>query len=131
MGKVWHDYLTNKLKSIGFIPSKCDPCLYYRANVIFFFYVDDGIFISKNPQDVETAIADLKNVGLDLEDRGSIADYLGITLRHNKDGSIFMSQPHLIDQLIYGYWVESEVPSTVHSHYLLLHLTARQKTTCV
>ena len=62
--KVWHDHLTNKLKSIDVIPSKCDTCLYYRANVIFFFYVDDGIFISKNPLDAEAAIADLRNTGL-------------------------------------------------------------------
>ena len=58
-GKVWHDHLTNKLKSIGFIPSKYDPCLYCRKDVIFFFYVGDAIFISKKPQDVETTIADL------------------------------------------------------------------------
>ena len=80
VGKLWHDHLTIKLKSIGFIPSKWDPCLYYRSNVIFFFYVDDGIFISKNPQDVETDIADLVNTGPDLEDRGSIADYLGVNI---------------------------------------------------
>ena len=81
---------------------------------MFFFYVDDGIFISKNPQDVETAIADLRNAGLDLEDRSSIADYLGITFRHNMDGSIFMSQPHLIDQLIrdIGLNLKSHLPST-------------------
>ena len=121
-GKVWHDHLTNKLKSIGFIPSKCDPCLYYRNHVMFFFYVDDGIFISKHPQDVEAAIADLRHTGLDLEDRGSIADYLGINFRHKKDGSIFMSQPHLIDQLIrdIGLNPKSHLPSTpAISSYIL------------
>ena len=98
--KVWHDHLTNKIKSIGVIPSKYDQCLYYRANVMSFFYVDDGTFISKNPQDVEAAIADLRNTGLDLEDRGSIVDYLGINFRYNKDRSLIMLQSHLIDQLI-------------------------------
>ena len=42
-GKLWHDYLTNKLKFIRSIPSERDTCLYYRANVMFFFYVDDDI----------------------------------------------------------------------------------------
>ena len=77
---------------------------------MFFFYVDDAIFISKNTQDVETIITGLRNAGLDLEDRGSISDYLGINFRHNKDGSFFMSQPYLIDQLIRNIGLKIQSP---------------------
>ena len=41
-GRVWYDYLTEGLENIGFQRSSIDECLFYRKNVIFFFYVDDG-----------------------------------------------------------------------------------------
>ena len=49
---------------------------------MFFFYVDDGVFLSSNSTDVEQAINDLKLTGLNLEDRGNMVDYLGINFSH-------------------------------------------------
>ena len=44
-GRVWNSYLVDKLEEIGFKPSLVDDCVFYRDNVIFIVYVDDGIFI--------------------------------------------------------------------------------------
>ena len=35
-----------------------------------------------------------------MTDEGSMEEYLGIMIEHNKDGSFRMSQPHLIDRII-------------------------------
>ena len=36
----------------------------------------------------------------DLTDEGTLTDYLGVKVEHMADGSIKLSQPHLIQQVI-------------------------------
>ena len=81
-GWVWFKHLTSKLNEIGFQKSSCNDCFYYLGKNMFFFYVDDGVFLSSNSTDVEQAINDLKLTGLNLEDRGNMVDYLGINFSH-------------------------------------------------
>ena len=40
-------------------------------------YVDDGIFMGPEKQDIDTCIQDMKGI-FDLTDKGDILDYLGI-----------------------------------------------------
>ena len=35
-GRVWNQYMNQGMRSIGFTPSKFDPCLYYHNSVICF-----------------------------------------------------------------------------------------------
>ncbi len=43
--RVWNSYLVTKLWEINFKQSLIDDCVFYRDNVIFIVYVDDGIFL--------------------------------------------------------------------------------------
>ena len=92
-GRVWFNHLSRKLLSIGFTPSKVDPCIFYRGSYIFFFYVDNGIFMSPKEGDMNKAIVDLKTTHLDIKDRGDIADYLGVNVSYKKNGEVIMTQP--------------------------------------
>ena len=56
--------------------------------------------MSPKQNDVSKAISDLKSTHLDIEDRGDIADYLGVNFDYQKNGDIIMTQPHLINQII-------------------------------
>jgi hypothetical protein len=100
-GRVWNQHLVDGLKSIGFQQSSIDECVFYRKNVIFVVYVDDGIFASPDNAAIDDAIRDLRNARLDLEDQGSLNDYLGVNIERLPDGKIKLSQPHLIDQIIH------------------------------
>ena len=42
-GKVWADFRSENLFKIGFERSKIDECMFYRGNLVFLVYVDDGI----------------------------------------------------------------------------------------
>ena len=97
VGHVWFEYMSVKLKNIGFIPSKVDYYIFYRGPCVFFFYVDDGIFMSPKDGDVNKAIADLKSTHLDIENRGDIADYLELNFNYKKNGEVVMTQPQLIN----------------------------------
>ena len=60
--KIWNKYIGKGLKRVGFKQSRVDECLFYKDNVLFFFYVDDVIFLAP----IET-VQDLIDIGLDLE----------------------------------------------------------------
>ena len=104
-GLIWYDYLRKGLENIGFVCSPNDECVFFRKDVIFFFYVDDGIFISKSNENIDKAIRDLKNKkkakqSFNMEDQGDITDYLGINFDKLPNGNIKMWQPHLIEQIV-------------------------------
>jgi hypothetical protein len=44
-GRVWNSFLMDKLMSIGFTTSLIDDCVFFRGDVIFMVYVDNGIFL--------------------------------------------------------------------------------------
>lgn len=104
-GRVWNRYLVEGLENIGFQRSNVDECVFYRGDVLFFVYVDDGCFASPSMSSIDAAIADLRNPlkaknDYDIEDRGDMADYLGINFTKLPDGRLKLSQPQLIDQII-------------------------------
>ena len=112
-GRVWNKHLCKGLENIGFKQSKVDECVFYRDNVIFSFFVDDGIFYSPSAAAVDAAIADLLNERksgskFEIENRGDISDYLGINFDKKPDGRVFLTQPHLIKQII------EDVPLPTH-----------------
>ena len=67
---------------------------------MFFFYVYDGICLCPEKKEVAKALNDFKSTGLKLEDRRNISDYLGINFNYEKSGSITMSKPQLINQVL-------------------------------
>jgi len=99
-GRVWNAFLVEKLREIGFTPSLVDDCVFYRGDIIFIVYVDDGIFLAPNDTAISTAITELLNLGLDIEDQGHPADYVGVAIKRLRDGSLELSQRALIDTII-------------------------------
>ncbi len=47
-GRVWNSYLVTKLWEINFKQSLIEDCVFYRDNVIFIVYVNDGIFLGSS-----------------------------------------------------------------------------------
>jgi hypothetical protein len=98
-GRVWNQHLVTGLKSIGFKQSLIDECVFFRGNVIFIVYVDDGIFASPEKKEIDKAIREMKAL-FDIDDQGDITDYLGVNVEHLPNGDIKLSQPQLINQII-------------------------------
>ena len=62
--------------------------------------VDDGIFASPDDSAIDKAIQDITRAEFDIEDQGSITDYLGVNVDKFPDGRIKLFQPHLTDQIL-------------------------------
>ena len=58
-GRVWNEYLGKGLRKIEFKQSKVDPCIFYRDNLHFFFYVDDGFFVGSNEDEIKVVVKQL------------------------------------------------------------------------
>jgi hypothetical protein len=99
-GHVWNSYLITKLQEINFKQSLIDDCVFYRDNVIFIVYVDDGIFLGPSDQQLRDIINELRNLKLSIEDQGHPADYVGVSIKKLKNGVIELTQRALIDSII-------------------------------
>ncbi|KAL7454296.1 hypothetical protein ACHAXS_000324 [Conticribra weissflogii] len=84
-GRVWNQYLVDKLASIGFKQLAVDKCVFYWNNVIFIVYVDDGIFLGPSDQVLMQVIQEIKDTGLEVEDQGYPSDYVGVNVQKQAD----------------------------------------------
>ena len=99
-GRVWNRYLTKRLLEVGFERSKVDDCVFYYGETIFVVYVDDCILAGPNQREINQAIQAMKDAQLHLTVDGDLADFLGIHIDRKEDGTIHLTQPHLIESIL-------------------------------
>jgi hypothetical protein len=98
--RVWNLFLVDKLMPIGFTPSLIDDCVFFCDDVIFMVYVDDSIFLGSNDLQLQDVIKEIQALGLNIEDQGHPADYVGINTKKLKDGYFEFTPRALIDSII-------------------------------
>jgi hypothetical protein len=77
-GHMWNTFLVKKLMAIGFTTSLIDDCVFFCDDIIFIVYVDDGIFLCSDNSQLQEVIKEIQDLGLDIEDQGHPADYVGV-----------------------------------------------------
>jgi hypothetical protein len=85
---------------LGFTASLIDDCVFFRGDIIFMVYVDDGIFLGNDDDQITEAIREIQSLGLNIEDQGHPADYVGVNIRQLNDGSYEFTQRALTDSII-------------------------------
>lgn len=109
-GRVWNNYLHDGLLQRGFVQSKVDMCAYYRGEVALMTYTDIGIFIGPNQKQIQECYNMLVKPFTDkdgtihrafkMTDEGTLSDYLGVEVQPLPNGTIKLSRPHMIDQIL-------------------------------
>ncbi len=100
-GRVWNKYLKKKLiEEVGFTKSKHDECVFYKNNTVYILYTDNSILAGPDKHEIDQIITDIQAAGLDITKEGDIKDFLGVNINKRKDGSIELTQPHLINQIL-------------------------------
>ena len=99
--RVWYKYLRNKLiNELKFKQSNIDECIFYRGSTIYMLYTDDSILAGPCKKEIEQVVKDLKKAKLNITDEGDIQDFLGVNINQKEDGTINLTQPHLVDQIL-------------------------------
>ena len=98
-GRIWNKHLHKGLIATGFKQSQVDECLYYRGTTVFLVYVDDGILIGPDMEDIQSIIKQLRSLNYDITDEGDLKDYLGVDIQR-QGTKVHMSQPKLISQIL-------------------------------
>ncbi len=97
--RVWANFLAKGLEDLDFKKSDYEDCLFYRGRCVLMVYVDDTIIVG--PTDVEVQeVVDLLDANFDVSDEGDLADYLGVKIVKLDNGTITLTQPHLIDSIL-------------------------------
>ncbi len=81
-GRVCNSFLVDKLTSWGFTSLLIDDCVFFRGDIIFIVYVDDGIFLGNDDAQLLQAIKEIQDLGLNIEGQGHPADYVGVSTKN-------------------------------------------------
>ena len=92
--------MVKKCQEIGFVQSLVEECLFYCGEVIFIVYIDDGMFIGNSDDMLTQIIQQMKEKGLNIEDRGRPADYVGVNIKKLCDDTYKFIQCAFIDAII-------------------------------
>ncbi len=63
-------------------------------------YVDDGIFLSYDDTQLLQEIKEIEGLGLNIEDQGHPADYVGVSIKKHCNGHYELTHHALIDSII-------------------------------
>ena len=112
--KLWYKHLSAALvEKLGFTRSSIDPCLYFRENLIFAFYVDDGIIVTHSDKETQKFIDELRNCHFDLGVEDDYADYLGVDIIAQPDGTLLLSQTGLINRVLADFGLTDSTSTKV------------------
>ena len=101
-GRVWNQFLVRKLvKELGFRQSAVDECVFYRGQTLYVLYTDDSLLAGPDKGEIDKIVEELQTKAkLAITVEGDLADFLGVHIDRKSDGTIHLTQPHLIDQIL-------------------------------
>ncbi len=98
---MWNLYLVEKLKSIGFVQSEHDECIFYKGKAVYALYTDDSILAGPDQKELEEIYEQMKSTGLDMtKEEGGLEDFLGVNIERVDNKTFKLSQPQLINNIL-------------------------------
>lgn len=107
-GRSWYEHLSETLKTLNFVQSQYNPCIFYLSdNCVILLYVDDLIVFAKNDVILKRIYDSLISY-YDVCNLGDISKVLGVQFE-SCNGEIFMHQINYIDKLLKMYNIDLTV----------------------
>ncbi len=114
----------DKLTSLGYTSSLINDCVFFCDDIIFMVYVDDGIFLGNDNAQLQQAIKEIQDLGLNIEDQGHPADYVEVSIKKLHNGSYKFTQRALINAIINGVGINDSRTKPVPANKVSLRLHA-------
>ena len=113
--RCWNMTLDHLLKSMGFVQTKSDPCLYISSEgelCIIAVYVDDILLATKS----EKKMKDVKNrlsAEFEVKDLGDLQYLLGVSvIQNHKEKSVWIGQPTYTLNVLEKFGLKDAKPVT-------------------
>jgi hypothetical protein len=71
-----------------------------QGQEVYVLSTDDSILAGPDEDELNAIALELKSASLDLTVDGDISDFLGVNIRKDKDGTVHLTQPHVIEQIL-------------------------------
>ena len=110
--QIWNQYLVKNLLEALFLQSAHDKCLFYHRSSMYVLYMDDSILTGPNKKELDNIISKMEQTGLKMTYEDGLDDFLGVNVDHKEDGSIHLTQPHLIRSILDD--VHLNAPNIMH-----------------
>ena len=72
---------------------------------MYALYTDDSILAGPDKAEIDQIIKEMQEAKLDITIEGDLQDFLGVNIERKADGTIHLTQPHLIDQILKDLWL--------------------------
>ena len=79
---------------------------------MYALYTDDSILAGPDKAEIDQIIKEMQKANLDITIEGDLQDFLGVNIERKPDGTIHLTQPHLIDQILKDLRLEDDNVTT-------------------
>ena len=97
VGRTWNQHLISGLVKHDWKQLTIDTCMFTKQGLLLLLYVDDACIISPSQAKIHLEIKSLLR-DYDLTDEGKLEDYLGTLFQRNKNGTVTLSMPWMIER---------------------------------
>lgn len=115
-GRIWNRRITDVLKSLEYIPSEADPCLFVRAKQddlsFVLLYVDDMLVACRSEKEYERVESTLTKY-FKITCLGDVTNYLGIRIQREQDGPFTLDQASYIRTIASRFGQQNAKPSHI------------------
>ena len=73
-------------------------------------HTDDSILVGPDKDEINQIIKEMQEAKLNMTVEGDLQDFLGVNIERRPDGSISLTQPHLIDQILDDLCINKDDP---------------------
>jgi len=114
--KEFYQHMNNLLTSNGYTKSTHDPCVFFRrpddsSFIMISVHVDDFL-VAASHQSLIQHIEDTLRKAYEITISESVENYIGMRIDHNEDGSVMLSNPGLIGELVEKLQLPDQVVQT-------------------
>ena len=109
--RCWNSTLDAHLKSMGYVQSTSDPCIYTSTEgetSIIGVYVDDFVIATESSERIEQVKAALSQK-FDVKDLGSLHYFLGVQVKQDEKGT-WIGQPTFTESILQKYGMSDAKP---------------------
>jgi hypothetical protein len=107
--QAFYEDVSKLLLKNGYTRTNADPCMFYMRKhgqfIMFTVHVDDFACASSSTY-MTNRLLQVLRTRYTITTDASLESYLGINIQYNSDGSMLLTQPRRIDELIDAYGAE-------------------------